>query len=105
MSIHEIPMIDGSINFAPQSVIEEIVQNIRTIITTSKGSVPLYRNFGINGDFVDKPVNIARNMIVKEVKENIEKYEPRANFQSINWNGIAVEGVLYPTVKVVIEDA
>ena len=39
MSIHEIPMIDGSINFAPQSVIEEIVQNIRTIITTSKGSV------------------------------------------------------------------
>lgn len=105
MNIHEIPMLDGSINFAPQNTIEEVMQNVRTIVTTVKGSVPLYRDFGVNGDFVDKPVNLARNMIVKEVKEALEKYEPRAKFRGINWQGIPIDGVLYPTVKVVIENA
>lgn len=102
---HEIIMMDGSVNFAPRNTLEEIIQNIRTIISTSKGSVPLYRDFGVNDSFLDKPVSVARNMIVKEVKEAIEKYEPRAKFQGINWNGQPQDGVLYPTVKVVIDDA
>ena len=38
------------INLQPENEIEEIIQNVSTILTTRKGSVPLDRGFGINMD-------------------------------------------------------
>ena len=37
------------IDFAPKNVVEEVVQNVRTIITTIKYSIPMDREFGIDG--------------------------------------------------------
>lgn len=36
------------IDFAPSSEIAEILQNVRTILTTRLGSVPLERDFGLS---------------------------------------------------------
>ena len=46
----------GAINFAPASTAEEVIQNVRTILTTTVYSVPLDRNFGINPDMLMRHV-------------------------------------------------
>ena len=78
------------IDFAPETVDEEIAQNVKTICATPKGSVPLDRDFGITTDFLDKPTPAAMAMIQNELIDVIAKYEPRAYLESISfeddWN-------------------
>ena len=38
----------GKINFAPSNIYEEVAQNVKTICTTPKYSVPLDRKFGVD---------------------------------------------------------
>ena len=48
MNIVEIAATDPThIAFAPRTPMEEIMQNVRTILTTRRGSIPLDRDFGM----------------------------------------------------------
>lgn len=38
------------INFSPHSIAEEVIQNVRCILATRKGSVPFDRAFGVSWD-------------------------------------------------------
>jgi hypothetical protein len=72
-----------AINFAPNSVIEEVLQNIQMIITTVRGTVPLDRNFGVSDKFVDRPVPAVNALVRADVFNAIETYESRAEVVEI----------------------
>ena len=63
--------------------VKEILRNVAVILATPKGSVPLYREFGLDMSFLDKPINEAKNRGVIPVREAIETWEPRAVFKSM----------------------
>ncbi|WP_295163446.1 GPW/gp25 family protein [Selenomonas sp. F0473] len=92
------------INFAPQNVLEEVIQNVRTILTTRRGSVPLDRDFGMNTDFVDQPVSRVRAILLTEIIETVERYEPRVKVIEVHFSGVGVEGEVVPVVKVAIAE-
>lgn len=91
------------IDFAPASEVAEILQNLRTIITTTKYSVPLDRDFGFNAEMLDKPMNTAQAQLQSEIIMAIKTYEPRVEITSISFTGTA-DGVLIPKVQVRIKD-
>ena len=95
----EAPPID----FAPASITEEVLQNVRTIIGTIKCSVPMDREFGIDGAVVDRPVNIAKAHITNEIFRAVKRYEPRAVIESVEFTGDEV-GKLTPIIKVRINE-
>ena len=95
----DVPQID----FAPATVAEEVLQNIRTIISTIKHSVPMDREFGIDGAIIDRPINVAKAQITNEIFRAVRRYEPRAVIESIEFTGDAV-GRLTPTIKVSINE-
>lgn len=89
----------------PSTTVEEVLQNVRVIISTIRGEVPLDRPFGLEGKFLDKPINIAQPILVTEVLEAIETYEPRARVLSINFDDDPdVPGKLIPYVEVEVVD-
>lgn len=88
----------STINFAP-SEREEIMQNVRTIITTMKKSIPMFRKFGI-GNILDQPINIVQARITAQVADAIKRYEPRAKLISIDYNGIIIDGELNPIITI-----
>ena len=90
---------EPSIDFAPGTVVEEVLQNVRTIITTIKGSIPLDRAFGIDGEVVDLPINVARAKLTNEIFRAIRLYEPRAVIEGITFEA-DLNGRLSPTVEV-----
>ena len=47
------------INLAPDSLTTEILQNLSMILQTPKYTAPLYRDFGVSGSIVDKPMSAA----------------------------------------------
>lgn len=63
--------------------VKEVLRNVAVILATPKGSVPMYRDFGLDMSFLDKPVNLAKNMAVIPVREAIEEWEPRAIYKDM----------------------
>ncbi len=97
-----IGKLDG-VNFAPQTEVEEILQNVRTIISTEIYSVPLDRDFGIDASFVDKPTAKAQAMLSSEIIRAVREYEPRATISSISFTA-DIDGKLTPNVEVTIDE-
>lgn len=97
--------LEGKIDFAPETETLEILQNIRTILATVIGSVPLDRNLGISLELLDKPLPVARLMMKQAIIEAIEDGEPRAKLQKVDFEQDtkdAMEGIFKPRVIVSI---
>lgn len=87
----------SKVDFAPTDVLTEIFQNVNTILSTAKFSVPLFREFGNNALFVDKPMSTIRPTMIAEIVEVVEKYEARVLVEEIKMNG-EIDGILRPTI-------
>ena len=99
--------LSSTVDFAPETEVVEILQNVRTILSTQIGTVPLHRDFGISWEHIDKPYPVAKQLMMVEVIEAIEKFEPRAKVESVEFDEStesAMEGLLKPRVIVVIGD-
>lgn len=107
MQIDVSARLDG-IDFAPKDVLTEIIQNVRTIISTTQFSVPLDRRFGIDGTVIDLPLPVAMARISAEVIRAITEYEPRCRVVSVDFERTeatdAEEGHLLPEVSIAIKD-
>lgn len=63
--------------------VKRILRNVAVILATRKGSVPMYREFGLDMSFLDKPANVAKSAAVIPVREAIQRWEPRAQFKAM----------------------
>ena len=96
---------DREINFAPQSLLEEVLQNVAIIISTPKFAVPLNRNFGLSLRLFDMPMPAAQAVFIAEVIDAIADYEPRAEILSVTFEqDKSVPGRLLPVVEVDLLD-
>jgi phage baseplate assembly protein W len=76
-----------SINFAPNSVLEEILQNVRNIFQQVKGTIPYQRDMGIDESIIDLPTENAIMIYQIDIIKQIKKFEPRAKVKKFNWKG------------------
>lgn len=83
--------------------VEEILQNVAFILSTSIMSCPLDREFGWNTG-LDDPIHIRKAKIVYEITEAVSKFEPRAIIDSVEVTGDGLAGKLTPRVRVRIND-
>ncbi|MCL1826549.1 MAG: hypothetical protein FWG20_00745 [Candidatus Cloacimonetes bacterium] len=65
--------------------IRSIYQNVKTIMTTWRGSVFLDRQFGVDARIIDRPINFAIPELIVNLTEIIEKYEPRVEVVEITF--------------------
>lgn len=100
----DVTATTGPVDFAPGSIQAEVIQNVRTILGTLVGTVPLDREFGTEWSYVDAPLPVAQARIQQDVIAKIRRYEPRAVIVSILVNANnANDGQLTPTVRIRID--
>ena len=95
--------LDPDVSFAPASEVAEILQNVRTILRTRLGSVPLDRDFGMTWEHIDKPIDVSQALMRAEIVDLLERYEPRARVVSVQFPSTtedAMQGILRPVVTV-----
>ena len=102
MEIDVLASQNDEINFAPANIIEEITQNVRTICTTTKYSVPMDRVFGVDTVMLDRPTPKAMASLQAELIQAIKKYEPRCKVKRVSFDG-DMNGKLIAKVRIVIE--
>ena len=97
--VYEVMINPKSINFAPSSEVEEVLQNVYTICSTVKGSVPMERGLGIDGKVIDEPIPKFRGEYIQEVVRSVREYEPRARVSRVEFSGDS-DGKVCPKVYV-----
>ena len=91
----------SAVRLLENETVTSVLQNIALVLRTPKGSVPMYREFGLSQTFLDKPMPVAKVMMISELKEAIERWEPRAGFVGVTFAANASNpGELDPTVEV-----
>ncbi len=100
---YQVTEKDNSLTLAETQIHRSILQNIALILATPKGSVPMYREFGIDTSFLDLPLPVARVRGIPEIREAVEQFEPRARVVAVTFlEQGAGEGKLMPKVEVEI---
>ena len=98
---------DDKVSYAlcESDTVKSVLQNCHLILTTRKGSIPMYREFGLDNDFVDRPIPVAQTMMISKVKEALETFEPRAEFVNLTFEqNIDVPGGMIPILEVEINE-
>ena len=93
----------GALSVKPESKYEEILQNIRVLLSTAKYDIPLAREMGLDAD-LHKPQPAAETLLYQTIADAIEEYEPRAELVSIDFEEDAASGVIIPVVEVEINE-
>ena len=97
----EITATLEKINFAPTTLQEEVMQNVKTLLTTMKFTVPLDRNLGIIANALDEPTPVAMAKLSSDIIDAINQYEPRCRVTQIFFDG-DIDGKLIPRVRIEI---
>lgn len=95
------------VDFSPATVGEEVVQNVRAIVATQVGTVPMHRDFGTSWEAVDKPIPVARQLLRSAIADAVRKFEPRAQVDGIDWDETedeAMDGIQMPVVHISVEN-
>ena len=86
----------------PATEVEEILQNVRCILATTKGSVPMDRAFGISANMLDAPISVTQARLTAEIAKAVKTFEPRARVQEVKYSGDFSDGQLNFTCVVEI---
>lgn len=101
--MYQVTVDLGEVNLIPATEIEEILQNVKTILSTVRGSVPLDRNFGIDKKILDLPVSVAKAKISAAIVKAINEFEPRVKVRKIYYDNTdreLLDGIIKPRVDV-----
>ena len=84
-----------------------IMQRVRTILSTVKGSVPLDRDFGVDATALDRPLPVAMALLTAGVVAALDEHEPMVKVLSVYFKEDARtgDGELLPVVRLEIEEA
>lgn len=93
---------ENEINLAPATVYEEVIQNLYFLYSSTEYDVPLDRELGLDGTYIDRPVETAKALITANIYDKTEEYEPRVEIVSIEFEADYERGVLKPIVEVEI---
>lgn len=92
----------AEINLTPETVDEEVIQNVAMILATPQFSVPLDRGMGLSQRFIDKPLPAAQSLIIAEIIDAVETYEPRVTVENVYFKQGETSGKMIPYVEVSI---
>lgn len=77
---------------------EDILRCLNTLYATREGSQPLDRNFGLNWEFIDKPLPVAQQEYSFEVIKKTREYETRVKVREVKYVFYEEDGMMKPVI-------
>lgn len=93
--------VKRELTLAPKTETDAKVQELYILLCTIKGECPMYRDFGLQGDYLHMPVHMAQTAMTLAIMNALRKYMPDVEVVNISYkakDGIA--GILNPVVEV-----
>lgn len=77
----------------------DIRRCLKTLYATPAGTVALDRDFGLNWNMVDMPMETAKSVLTVEIIEKTARYESRVEVTKVTYTE-TIDGKLYPKVVI-----
>ena len=61
------------IDLAPENVHQEVIQNIAVILDLIQKSCPMFRDGGLPGELIGRPMNVVESILVGSIYDQIEE--------------------------------
>lgn len=74
-----------ALTLEPKTKIEEITQSIYVLLNTPLGSVPYYREFGIDNSYLHKPIQAAKTLFAAAISDAINAFIPGVQLQHVTF--------------------
>lgn len=105
MKQYTITIVPSKINLFPANELEEIFQNVTTIVTTSINTIPLFRSFGVDQSYIDSPTPVMQARAVADITTAIETFEPRVIVESIGFEpSELIQGQVKPVITISVRE-
>lgn len=89
-----------NIDLAPKNIYQEVLQNVAIIIDTWENTCPLLRALGIPAQLIGRPLPVVKNIMVGQLYDQIEQYEPRVILGGITFEENVFTGKLIPIIEI-----
>lgn len=73
--------------------------SLRLLYTTRVGTMPLAREFGLNMDFLDRPMEVAKSLFAAEIVAQTARFLPEVRVQAVTFT-MGRDGQLTPKVVI-----
>ena len=73
----------ASYTLGEKNEVQALLQGVRLLLETRRGSVPLYRHFGLPMEFQDRPAPAAELLCKAEVFEAMERFFPDVHVMDV----------------------
>ena len=72
-----------TIRLNEQDTVSSVLHNVALILATPKGTIPMYRDFGLDRGFLDMPIPEAEVRMIAPIREAVQEWEPRATVKDV----------------------
>lgn len=94
-----------ALTLKPATTIQAIEQSIYLLLMTPRGEVPCYREFGLDANYLHRPINVAKALYVSAVADAIREFVPEVSLQRVTFTVNPLEpDKLYPKLEVTISE-
>lgn len=90
------------IQMLPESETNEVLQNLKTILSTEQGSAPMCRDIGISGETIHRRATVAQVLLTRDIFEAVHDQEKRAELKNVRYGDTHNDGALAPVLEVQI---
>ncbi len=72
-----------TIRLNEQDTVSSVLHNVALILATPKGTIPMYRDFGLDREFLDMTIPEAEVRMIAPIREAVQEWEPRATVKDV----------------------
>lgn len=87
------------IDLAPKNAHQEVIQNIAVILDLIQKSCPMFRDGGLPGELLGRPMPVVENILIGSIYDQIEEFEPRAILAAVTFEQNALTGAMIPIIE------
>lgn len=92
----------GNYSIAPQTIGEEVEQNLRFLLASKEYDCPLDRGVGLNTSYIDRRTEAAKALMLADLYDKVGRCEPRAEIVNVEFEEDLQQGILRPVLEVKI---
>ena len=81
--------------------LDNVVECLQMIYGTIRGTFPMNRDLGIDGEILDYPLNTAKTMLELDIRNQTEQYEKRVEVDEVTFAYDAEKDAIKPFIKLI----